>query len=219
MASQPGHSFDAFFDGLVLKFASDESNPAALRFTKAERMIISSATRYYASRCGPGEFQSPGLCFIATKIVRVIAEANGMRAEPLTVSLHAQFEGQDLTLGARRPRLTRVRKGSSLFHLWSGHEIVHFPTHRAVYDPTTLQLTTKHSLALPVFPVAAEAPATLKPGDKIEALLEPLGVNAVYRVEHPNYDYTQLPAWKDVLIMADQGVGLVGEILSDHDML
>ncbi len=200
--------FHDLYTGLAMSFLANIS-PAAKRFTYEERMLIGSATAYFASRYGPGEFQSAGLCFTASKIVRVIAQSQGITAEPLTVSFQADYGGRTLELGTRRPRLTRHRHGNEVYSEWSGHEIVYFPNHGAVYDPTSLQLNFKYGdLPHYVHPIVAQISTPPKPGLTIPAEVRPLGVTGTYRVEHPNYDYTRVPGWHDVGTVAEEGVAL-----------
>ena len=217
LAAVPINDFHDLYSGLAMSFAVN-SSPAGKRFTHRERWLIAAATAYFASRFGPGEFQSAGLCFVASKIIRVIVESEGIPAESLTVSFHADYNGQVLELGARRPRLTRQRRGSEVHSTWSGHEIVYFPKHGAVYDPTSLQLNFKYN-NLPTFvhPVVAELPTQPKPGLTIPAEIRPFELTGTYCVERPNYDYIQIPGWHDVGTIAEQGVSVVIEAMKRQD--
>jgi hypothetical protein len=149
------------------------------------------------------------LCFAANKVVRTIAQDGGMRAEPLTVTMRSVYDGAEITLGSRRPKLTRLRIAGVSFTEWSGHEIVHFPDHGVVIDPTAIQLSIEHDLPRPLYPTVAEALTHLRQRDTISAVLEPLALQAVYTVQPANYDYMKLPPWPQVGQIAAEGIPIV----------
>jgi hypothetical protein len=148
-----------------------------------------------------------GLCFVACKVVRVVAREQGLRAEPLTVTLEASHEGRELSLGKRQPRIKRHTVGHGTFQTWSGREILHFPDHGSVFDPTIPQLSTWDAAVLPA---VAEAPAMLREGDRIPTVLDPLAINATYTVQRANFDYMRMPFWPDIECIANDGIEIVG---------
>jgi hypothetical protein len=196
---------ETFFRGWAIKFALGEL-PAAERFTARERAVIDLAACYFVVRFPQARVMHAGLCFVASKVVRAVARAQGMRAEPLTVTL-AAYDGGGLSLGSKRPRIKRLSMELQTLREWSGHEIVHFPEHASVFDPTIPQLST---LDVPVRPVVGEAPATVREGDRIPAVLPPTGVGAAYTVEQANFGCMKMPFWADVEQFSNDGIEIVG---------
>lgn len=207
--------FDELYSYWAIRFAKSDQGPAAA-MSMEQRFRIGLAVKYYSARFAPGEFQTPALCFAATKMVRTVAQAAGVQAEPVTVTFHAEFEDQKLELGASNPRLTRKTASGRAHHFWTGHEIVHFPAHGLVIDPTALQLSFKYPELGLVRPVVAAAPTPLRTGDTIAAELEHQQLSATYVVRQANYDYRRMPSWPAVEQIAQQALPLVDQAVTSY---
>ncbi|ASL12364.1 hypothetical protein MYCOZU1_05898 (plasmid) [Mycobacterium intracellulare subsp. chimaera] len=197
---------EVFFQGWTMQFALGRWS-GSVHFSERERAVMGLAACYFAARCPQIRMLNAGLCFAACKVVRVIAREEGIRTEPLTVTVEASHEGHELSLGSRQPRLKRHALAQGTLQTWSGHEIIHFPDHGAVFDPTITQLSTWEATVLPA---VAKAPAILREGDRIPAVLEPLSINATYTVQRANFDYMRMSSWPDIEQMANDGGKIVG---------
>lgn len=207
--------FDELHSYWAMQFARSDQGPAAA-MSMEKRFRIGLAVKYYSARFAPGEFQTPALCFAATKMVRAVAQAAGIQAEPVTVTFHAEFEGRKLELGASNPRLTRDTASGRAHHFWTGHEIVHFPAYGLVIDPTALQLAFKYLELGLVLPVVAAAPTRLRTGDAIAAELERQQIPATYVVRQANYDYRRMPSWPAIEQIAEQALPLVDQAVTSY---
>ncbi|TXI56305.1 hypothetical protein [Mycolicibacterium mageritense] len=207
--------FDEFHSYWAMQFARTNQGPAAA-MTLEQRFRIGMAVKLYSARFAPGEFQTPALCYAATKMIRVVAQAADIQAEPVTVTFHAEFENRKLEIGAGNPRLTRGTVAGRAHHFWTGHEIVHLPAYGMVIDPTALQLSFHEPELGFVLPVVAAAPTRLRPGDIIDAELERQQLPATYRVRQANYDYRKMPHWPAIEHIALQSLPLVDQALADY---
>lgn len=196
---------EVFFQGWTMQFALGRWS-GSVHFSERERAVMGLAACYFAARCPQIRMLNAGLCFAACKVVRVIAREEGIRTEPLTVTVEASHEGHELV---REPTATtkaaRIGAGNiadvvgSRNHSLSRSRSRFRPDYYATIDMGGHGATR-----------SSKSPGDTAEGDRIPAVLEPLSINATYTVQRANFDYMRMSSWPDIEQMANDGGKIVG---------